>query len=56
VKFWFRFPASASSEATRVQRRRSLLLAVVGIAVLPLAWRGTSCGQDFDFHLQNWQE
>jgi len=56
VKFWFRFPASASSETTRVQRRRSLLLAVVGIAVLPLAWRGTSCGQDFDFHLQNWQE
>ena len=56
MKFWFRFPASASSEATRVQRRRSLLLAVVGIAVLPLAWRGTSCGQDFDFHLQNWQE
>jgi uncharacterized membrane protein len=56
VKFWFRFPASASSEATRAQRRRSLLLAVVGIAVLPLAWRGTSCGQDFDFHLQNWQE
>jgi uncharacterized membrane protein len=30
------------------------LLAVVGIAVLPLAWRGTSCGQDFDFHLQSW--
>ena len=56
MKFWFRFPASASSEATRAQRRRSLLLAVVGIAVLPLAWRGTSCGQDFDFHLQNWQE
>lgn len=26
------------------------------IAVLPLAWRGTSCGQDFDFHLQNWLE
>jgi uncharacterized membrane protein len=56
VKFWFQFPASASSDATRAQRRRSLLLAVVGIAVLPLAWRGTSCGQDFDFHLQNWQE
>jgi hypothetical protein len=33
-----------------------LLLAVVGIAVLPLAWRGPSCGQDFDFHLQNWME
>ena len=56
MRFWFRFPASASSDATRAQRRRSLLLAVVFIAVLPLAWRGTSCGQDFDFHLQNWQE
>ncbi|MFZ0691158.1 MAG: 6-pyruvoyl-tetrahydropterin synthase-related protein [Acidobacteriaceae bacterium] len=56
MKFWFQFPASASSDATRAQRRRSLLLAVVFIAVLPLAWRGTSCGQDFDFHLQNWQE
>jgi len=28
----------------------------MGIAVLPLAWRGPSCGQDFDFHLQNWIE
>ncbi len=37
-------------------RRNVLLLAVVGIAVLPLAWRGPSCGQDFDFHLQNWME
>lgn len=33
-----------------------LLLAAVGIAVLPLAWRGSSCGQDFDFHLQSWME
>jgi hypothetical protein len=24
--------------------------------VLPLAWRGTSCGHDFDFHLQSWLE
>lgn len=32
------------------------MLAVTGIAALPLAWRGTSCGQDFDFHLQNWLE
>ncbi len=39
-----------------VLRRNVLLLAVVGIAVLPLAWRGPSCGQDFDFHLQNWME
>ncbi len=56
MRFWFRFPASQASDATRARRRRSLLLAVVGIAVLPLAWRGTSCGQDFDFHLQNWLE
>jgi hypothetical protein len=28
----------------------------MGIAVMPLAWRGISCGQDFDFHLQNWME
>ena len=54
MKFSFRFPVSAASDATRATRRRSLLLAVVGIAVLPLAWRGTSCGQDFDFHLQGW--
>ena len=56
MRFWFRFPASPSSDKTRAHRRRSLLLAVVLIAVLPLAWRGTSCGQDFDFHLQNWLE
>jgi hypothetical protein len=23
---------------------------------LPLAWRGTSCGHDFDFHMQSWLE
>jgi hypothetical protein len=23
---------------------------------LPLAWRGTSCGHDFDFHLESWME
>ena len=54
MRFWFRFPATPSSDATRAQRRRSLLLVTVLIVVLPLAWRGTSCGQDFDFHLQNW--
>lgn len=56
MRFWFHFPATPSSDATRAQRRRSLLLATVLIAVLPLAWRGTSCGQDFDFHLQSWLE
>ncbi len=56
MKFSFRFPATLSSEATRAIRRRSIMLAVVGITVLPLAWRGPSCGQDFDFHFQNWLE
>jgi hypothetical protein len=56
VKFSFRFPQSAASDATRAQRRRSLILACAGIAVLPLLWRGTSCGHDFDFHLQSWME
>jgi uncharacterized membrane protein len=56
VKLSFRFPATAASLATRAHRRRSLLLACIGIAVLPLAWRGTSCGHDFDFHLESWLE
>lgn len=33
-----------------------LPLAVVVILTLPLALRGPSCGQDADFHLQNWLE
>ena len=52
----FHFPHSLSSNATRHHRRRSLILACAAIAVLPLAWRGTSCGHDFDFHLQSWLE
>ena len=56
MKISFRFRNTPSSEATRRRRRRSLLLAAVGIAVLPLAWRGTSCGHDFDFHLESWME
>lgn len=54
MKISFRFPHSLSSNATRSHRRRSLILACAAIAVLPLAWRGTSCGHDFDFHLQSW--
>ncbi len=33
-----------------------LFLACVAIAIAPLALRGTSCGQDFDFHLESWME
>jgi hypothetical protein len=31
-----------------------LFLACVAIALAPLALRGTTCGQDFDFHLESW--
>jgi hypothetical protein len=31
-----------------------LFLACVAIAIAPLALRGTSCGQDFDFHYDSW--
>ncbi|HTX41896.1 MAG TPA: hypothetical protein VMD25_08730 [Acidobacteriaceae bacterium] len=37
-------------------RGRLLLAAVVVVAVLPMTVRGTPCGADFDFHLQNWLE
>ncbi len=33
-----------------------LLRACVLIVIAPLALRGTSCGQDFDFHLDSWME
>lgn len=56
MKISFRFPHTLSSNATRHHRRRSLLYACALIAVLPLAWRGVSCGHDFDFHLQSWLE
>jgi hypothetical protein len=41
---------------TARRRRIALVFAAAGIAVLPLAWRGTSCGHDFDFHLESWME
>jgi hypothetical protein len=52
----FRFPQIVSSNNKRRQRQLSLILACAAIAVLPLAWRGASCGHDFDFHLQSWLE
>lgn len=33
-----------------------LFLACVAITLVPLAAKGTSCGQDFDFHLESWME
>lgn len=34
----------------------ALLLVTVAIAAAPLAIHGPSCGQDFDFHFENWLE
>lgn len=56
MKISFRFGPTPASESTRARRRRSLMLASVGIALLPLAWRGVACGHDFDFHLESWME
>jgi uncharacterized membrane protein len=53
VKISFRF---CPSPASNTRRRWALFLACAGIAVLPLAWRGASCGHDFDFHLESWLE
>lgn len=47
---------SAPAMARQWYRQNVLLLAAVGVVLLPLAWRGCSCGQDFDFHLQSWME
>jgi len=47
---------STTAMARQWYRQNVLLLAAVGIVMLPLAWRGCSCGQDFDFHLQSWME
>jgi hypothetical protein len=33
---------------------RAVILACAVIATVPLAVKGASCGQDFDFHLQSW--
>ena len=38
------------------QPELNLLRACVAIVIAPLALRGTSCGQDFDFHLESWME
>jgi len=33
---------------------RAVIFACAAVATLPLALKGASCGQDFDFHLQSW--
>jgi hypothetical protein len=38
------------------QPELNLLRGCVLIVIAPLALRGTSCGQDFDFHLESWME
>jgi len=43
-----------SSEQVRRQRHTALFLACVAVVLAPLVLRGTSCGQDFDFHFESW--
>ncbi|MFT4114163.1 6-pyruvoyl-tetrahydropterin synthase-related protein [Silvibacterium sp.] len=50
------FSACQLTAGRAARSRRSLFLACAGIAVLPLAWHGVSCGHDFDFHLESWIE
>jgi hypothetical protein len=44
----------ASPSFRREWRWRGLIFACAIAATLPLAVKGDSCGQDFDFHLQSW--
>ncbi len=46
-------PANAAASTTEWQRRAIIFLCALAVA-LSLAWRGNSCGHDFDFHIQSW--
>jgi len=46
-------PANAGASAIEWQRRALIFLCALAVA-LSLAWRGDSCGHDFDFHIQSW--
>ena len=37
------------------QRRALIFVSALAVA-LSLAWRGNSCGHDFDFHILSWLE
>jgi hypothetical protein len=56
VKVFRRSPCAPVTQRIKTRRRLSLLAACVGLVVIPLSWRGPSCGHDFDFHLQSWME
>ena len=46
-------PTNAGVSKSEWQRRAMIFLCALGVA-LSLAWRGNSCGHDFDFHIQSW--
>ena len=48
-----RKPAKVSVSTAEWQRRAIIFLCALVVA-LSLAWRGNSCGHDFDFHIQSW--
>jgi hypothetical protein len=45
--------ANTGASTTEWQRRAIIFLCAFAVA-LSLAWRGNSCGHDFDFHIQSW--
>jgi hypothetical protein len=46
-------PAHPGASTAEWQRRAVIFLCALAVA-LSLAWRGNSCGHDFDFHIQSW--
>ncbi len=46
-------PANSDVSTIEWQRRALIFLCALAVA-LSLAWRGNSCGHDFDFHIQSW--
>ena len=44
------------SEPKGEWQRRAFILSCAAIMVLPLVFRGNSCGHDFDFHLESWMD
>ena len=46
-------PANSGASTAEWQRRAVIFLCALAVA-LSLAWRGNSCGHDFDFHIQSW--
>lgn len=49
-------PSTYTQPGNSADRDRGIILLAAFVAVLPLILRGTSCGQDLNFHMTNWME